>query len=217
MTEKVALELLLLGNKEYPVMWRYNSILRYAVPVVLMVGIAVPGFAAPITFTATLSGANENPVTGSPGTGSATVLLDMIANTLEVNVTFSDLVANNTAAHIHCCAAPPANAGVATVTPTFTGFPSGTSGSYSHVFDMSSAASYNPAFITAQGGLAQANIALFNGMLAGQTYLNIHSTTFPGGEIRGFLQQVPDSSSLPLLDIGIMAILGMAWRARRAA
>jgi CHRD domain len=201
-------------------MRRYNSILRRAVPVMLMVGIAVPGFAAPITFTAALSGANENPVNGSPGTGFATVLLDMTANTMEVNVTFSDLVAGNTAAHIHCCATSPTNAGVATTTPTFTGFPSGvTSGSYVHFFDMTDASSYNPAFVTAQGGtIFTARNALFNGMLAGQTYLNIHSTTFPGGEIRGFLvQQVPESSSLPLLDIGIMAILGMAWRARRAA
>ena len=201
-------------------MRRYNSILRYAVPVMLTVGIAVPGFAAPITFTATLSGANENPATGSPGTGFATVLLDDIANTMQVNVTFSDLLAPNIAAHIHCCAAPPTNAGVATTTPTFTNFPSGvTSGSYSQIFDMTVASSYNPAFVTAQGGtIFGARNALFNGMLAGQTYLNIHSTLFAGGEIRGFLvQQVPESSSLPLLDIGIMGILFIAWRARRAA
>ena len=96
-----------------------------------------------------------------------------------------------TAAHIHCCISPPGNTGVATTTPTFPGFPLGvTSGSYSRTFDMTAASSYNPAFVTAHGGTtAGAAAALLAGLQAGQAYLNIHTTMFPGGEIRGFLQQ----------------------------
>jgi hypothetical protein len=78
--------------------------------------------AATFTYSATLSGANENPVVASPGTGNTVVTLNTTAHTLRVQATFSGLTSNTTAAHIHCCVAPPMNAGVATTTPSFTGF-----------------------------------------------------------------------------------------------
>ena len=133
--------------------------------------------AATLTFDASLSGANENPATGSPGTGFAIVTIDDVLQTMEVNVTFSGLLAGDTASHIHCCVALGGNAGVATTTPTFTGFPGGvTAGSYDHVFDMTLASSYNPAFATAEGSVANAEATLFAGILAGDAYLNIHTT-----------------------------------------
>ena len=70
------------------------------------------------------------------------------------------------------------------------GFPLGvTAGTYTRTFDMTDPASYNPAFVTANGGTTGAEAALLAGLQAGQAYLNIHTTMFPGGEIRGFLQQ----------------------------
>ena len=109
-------------------------------------------FAGVITYTAVL-GNFENPPTGSPGTGFATVTIDNVLNTMLVDVTFSGLTSGNTNAHIHCCITVPGNAGVATVTPTFTGFPTGaTSGTYNHLFDLTQTTSWNPAFITANGG-----------------------------------------------------------------
>jgi hypothetical protein len=170
-------------------------------------------FAGIITYTAPLNGANENPATGSPGTGFAIVTIDNVAQTMEVNVTFSGLVAGNTAAHIHCCVAPGGNTGVATITPTFTGFPSGTtSGSYDHVFDLTSAGTYNPAFITLQGGtVASAEAVLLAGLAGNLTYLNIHSTVDPGGEIRGFLVATPEPGSWLLS----LAGLGILWGATR--
>ena len=138
-----------------------------------------------------LSSANENPPhPSSAGTGTALITWDTTTNLMTVDVTFSGLSAGTTASHIHCCVLAPGNAGVATTVPTFTGFPSGvTSGSYSHTFDMSSLASYNPAFVAAHGGTAaSAKAALFAGLQAGQSYLNIHTSAFPAGEIRGFLQ-----------------------------
>jgi hypothetical protein len=141
-----------------------------------------------ITYSAVL-GNFESPPSGSPGTGFAQITVDSVLNTMLVNVTFSGLTSGDTASHIHCCIAPGGNAGVATTTPTFTGFPSGvTSGTYLHLFDLTQASSWNPAFITANGGTtASAEAVLLAGLAANQAYLNIHTTNFGGGEIRGFL------------------------------
>src|SRR4030095_769933 len=150
-------------------------------------------YATPITFVASLSGTNENPSNMSPGTGFALVVLDPAAHPIQINVTFSGLTSNTVAAHIHCCIAPPNNTGVATTIPAFPGFPLGvTSGNYvSAVFDLTQPLIYNPAFVTMQGGLPQAEAALVAGILNGMTYLNIHTVNFQGGEIRGFLTPVP--------------------------
>src|SRR5207245_2317420 len=99
--------------------------------------------------------------------------------------------------------------------PTFTGFPPlATSGAYDHLFDMTSSSSYNPAFVTANGGSVSASEAtLFAGMAAGTTYLNIHSQTFTGGEIRGFLTlAAPEPATF--LWAG-MVLAGLAMRRRR--
>jgi CHRD domain/PEP-CTERM motif len=172
-------------------------------------------FAGVITYSAVL-GNFENPPTGSAGTGFAQITVDTVLNTMLVNVTFSGLGSGDTASHIHCCVAQGGNAGVATTTPTFTGFPSGvTSGTYNHTFDLTLSSSWNPAFITANGGTtASAEAVLVAGLAANQTYLNIHTSNFGGGEIRGFLVQAPEPGSF-LLAGAVLA--GFLFRRRALA
>lgn len=175
--------------------------------------------AAPVFFTTGLSGANEAPPNGSTASGYANVLFDLSAHTMEVIVSFTGLSANNTAAHIHCCTAVPGlgTAMVATTTPTFTGFPSGTSGFYDHIFDMTLAGSYNPAFLNNAinlGSTATAESTLYNGLLAGTAYLNVHSSNFPAGEIRGFLA-VPEPLTLSLFGAGLVGAAALRRRRQR--
>lgn len=139
-------------------------------------------------FVADLRGASENPPVASPGSGSALVLFDAGFQTMSVRTAFSGVTTPTVDAHIHCCVTPDLNAGVA-VGFRPAGFPLGvTAGEFSSNFDLNNVATYNPPFVTANGGTAaSARTALINGTQGGLAYVNIHTTGFPGGEIRGQL------------------------------
>jgi hypothetical protein len=174
-----------------------------------------------LIYDATLSGPSESPSNASPGTGFAEVDINTVAETMRVRVTFSGLLETTTASHIHCCtaAAGTGTAGVATTTPTFPGFPLGvTSGSYDQTFDVLSDSTYNPSFEGANGGTAaSAFAALKAGLDLGTTYLNIHTSVVPGGEIRGFLlaSAVPEPSTWAMMMLGFVGLGFMAYRRRK--
>ena len=174
----------------------------------LLAGAAQAGV---ITAIASLSGSNESPPNSSLGTGNAIFTIDTIANTIRLQVNFSGLGSNDTAAHIHCCTAAPftGTAGVATTIPAFAGFPlGGLSGSYDQTLDLTNSSFYNPAFVTANSNsVSAAETTLLNGINAGTTYFNIHTVNIGGGEIRGFIQVVPEPGTIVMMAAGMLGLL----------
>src|SRR4051812_29585091 len=165
-----------------------NMLRIIAAAVVLASGLLAPSAsqAGLYSFFANLDGPSEAPPNASPGTGTTLVILDTTVHLLTVDVSFTGLLGPTTASHIHCCTTVPgvSTAGIATVTPTFTGFPLGvTSGTYHGTFNTSTTAGWNPAFLALPviaGNPLVAETTFLNGMLAGEAYLNIH-TALPLG------------------------------------
>jgi hypothetical protein len=159
--------------------------------------------------------------TPSKGTGTTLVTLNEDDFTLRVEVIFFGLTGETSAAHIHCCTAMPLSgfAGVATQVPAFDGFPLGVHfGSYDRTFDMTDPASWNPAFVSANGGTTgSAFSALATGIKLGEAYLNLHTSAasggVPGGEIRTFLlAPVPEPETYALMLAGLGLV---GWAASR--
>jgi len=149
---------------------------------------------------------------GATGTGTATVTFDTTLLTMRVEATWSGTSGTTTASHIHCCTVNPGvgTAGVATQVPSFSGFPLGvTGGTYDQLFDMNLASSWNPTYVTNNGGTTTSS---FNALLAGiqgdRGYLNIHTSTFGGGEIRARLALIPEPATALMLAIGIALLAG---------
>lgn len=190
----------------------------------LLAALALPAFltasasAAILTYDASLDGPSESPPNASPATGFAEVTYDNAAHTLGIHVTWSGLTGTTTASHIHAATTSPGTgtAGVATTLPYFTGFPIGvTSGTFDTVLDLTQSSSYNPSYVSSNGGTtASAELALTSAIATDRAYLNIHSTTFTGGEIRGFLVLVPEPSTFALAGL---AGVGFLVRRRKAA
>lgn len=126
----------------------------------------------PLQFQTTLSGANEVPPNASTATGSATVTLSPAEDQVAVSITFNGLGSNTTASHIH--EAPAGTNGPVKI--NFVGFPGGvTSGNFAGTLPIT------PALVAA--------------LRAGNTYVNVHTTGLPAGEIRGQLAPVTGSEA----------------------
>src|SRR5262249_9604343 len=134
-------------------------------------------------FQAMLNGAQEVPPTASAATGIGTVSLNPAETMITVDLSWSGLTAPATAAHIHGPAMPGVNAAV--------------------LFPMSGVPAATRGWLPTQSSaITTAQVA---DLKAGLFYMNVPDSTFPGGEIRGQLEEVqtavPEPASLTLLGL----------------
>jgi CHRD domain/PEP-CTERM motif len=170
-------------------------------------------------YQATLTGPNEATPNSSLGIGSSTVTLDLDLITMQVEIDFSGLAGLTTAAFLHAPTVIPLTGTAAVMSPALSasGFPLGvTLGTYDHTFDLTDAPGYDPAFITAHGPLlSDALNALIFSFADGKVYLDIQSSAFPSGEIRGFFTETPEPASTALIGLGGCAMAFVRRRERR--
>lgn len=115
-------------------------------------------------YTAYLSGAQEVPANASPGKGYARIFINPTALTVTYTVVYNGLQGNQTLWHIH---APSSRTATGPVIIDFGAAAGGTSGSVT--------------------GTAPITLTQINHIRAGNAYVNVHSSMFGGGEIRGQL------------------------------
>lgn len=143
--------------------------------------------AAIITFVVPMSGAQEAPGPGDPdGFGTATLMINDVALTIDWNIVVGNIDLPLTGAHIHL-----APAGVAG--PVVVNFNSQLSGT----------------------GLSDPDLAAVLANPAG-FYVNVHNQVFPAGAIRGQLVPEPGALALLGLAFGALALARGRRRGGRA-
>jgi hypothetical protein len=135
-----------------------------------------------VLLSATLSGDNETPAPGvlTGAYGTATVTLDLGTQTVSWIIDVFNMPSGTNNAHFHV-----GGPGLAGPTVVNVAFPAGISNDYRLT---GSATSANLMPRTDQGIRSWDDF--LQALLGGQTYLNIHSVNFPGGEIRGQVRRV---------------------------
>jgi len=147
--------------------------------------------AAILTFEANLDGLQETPPNASPAFGFAQFTLNDISGLVTITSgNYQDLLGPSTAVHIHGLSGP--GVASAVIIALTLDQPGATTGTFS-----------------GGGTLTAPQIA---GMEAGNTYVNVHSNVFPGGEIRGQLFLVPEPSSVILACTGIFGLFIVSRR-----
>ena len=150
------------------------------------------------TCSTILRGTNEVPPNASPGTGTVSLSIDTNTGQINGQWSASGLSGNITAAHIHQA---PVGVNGPIVLP-FSGLPPG-GGSFT---------------------TSNTNSSIANSVVANPSgfYINVHTQTFPGGEIRGQLScsaiptEVPEADGLVLFGSGLGGLATwLGWHLRK--
>jgi CHRD domain len=157
-----------------------RSVLSLAIAGVFALAFSAQAQAQTVTITTTLHGGNENPgvVTGSAGTATVTWNTVTKAGTYRVDV--FNMPVGTTASHIHV-GAPGVNGPVVinfTVPP----------GGISNDFGLTGTFGCTDVVARAAQGINSCE-DFEQAFMLGNTYVNVHSTANPGGEIRGQLSR----------------------------
>lgn len=150
---------------------------RLLVIVALLVCVAAPAAAQTFTLTATLTGAGENPGINTGAFGSATVTVDTGARTVTYRVDVFNLPSGVTASHIHVGAAGTNGPVVVNFAPPVPA---------SNDFAFTGTVRDTEFVLRPDQGIRSAD-DMFQAILAGNSYVNVHSAVNGGGEIRGQL------------------------------
>jgi hypothetical protein len=152
---------------------------------VLTLGGSLAMASAQSTFSIMLDGLQETPPVASPGTGSGTLTLNPDF-TITYLITFSGMRGAFMQGHIHGPA------------------PIGQSG-----FPLTGLELSAPG--TLSGMTRNFTLMELSYLFQGLTYVNIHTTAFPNGELRGQILPVPEPTTLALLVWAVAAF--WSWRA----
>lgn len=149
---------------------RFRHLALLAAP--LLLGL-VPA-AQSMTATVQLDTLQEVPTPAGPGTatGMATVTVNAVTRAVTVTGSYTGLTSNQTAAHIHSGAFGVAGGVLVSLAGT-----GGTTGTFS--------------------GSGVFSSGQFNTFLAGDLYINLHTTTNGAGEIRGQIVNISGAAGLP--------------------
>jgi mono/diheme cytochrome c family protein len=167
----------------------------------------IRGQLGPARLSTTLSGDQEPGVVTTDGSGTAVTRLSAMQDGVTYRLSYMD-TATPTQAHIHVgtfeenggilfwLCQTEANPAPAGIEPPTCPDPSGTVNGTLVEADLLPATS--PSGLSVETGFEA-----INAMLSGNTYVNVHSTAFPGGEIRGQLGRVPPGNQAPIADAGV--------------
>lgn len=170
--------------KIYQFLSNRNS-LSVSIACVVMVCFAPLAQADNIAFAFPLSGDQQVPANPSTATGSCNIILNELSGAVTVSCMFNGLTTAAVAAHIHGLA--PAGINAAVIVP------------------LTASAAINGTIV----GDGVLDAAQMTGMIDGLTYVNLHTSQNPGGEIRGQITLAPASSPIPTLGNSLKAIMAV--------